>query len=184
LADRLWGRTRTGAAPRQSAAAWMGWVAAAAIALAAVALWPQAEAVIAPAEFVTTPSERKAILIAQQTDLLTLDWSTTDDPAAAQASGDVVWSNELQAGFMTFRGLPVNDPAVEQYQLWIFDAEQDEKYPVDGGVFDVTESGEVVIQIDPKLHIQQPTLFAITIEKPGGVVVSSRARLPLLAQVG
>ena len=30
----------------------------------------------------------------------------------------------------------------------------------------------------------EPGKFAITIEKPGGVVVSSRERLPLLAKVG
>ena len=84
---------------------------------------------------------------------------------------------------MRFNGLPVNDPAVEQYQLWIFDAQQDQRYPVDGGVFDVTSAAETVVQIDPKLRIVEPTLFAITIEKPGGVVVSSRERLPLLAKV-
>jgi hypothetical protein len=32
--------------------------------------------------------------------------------------------------------------------------------------------------------VNQPTLFAVTIEKPGGVVVSTRERLPRLAQVG
>ncbi|MEM8997215.1 MAG: anti-sigma factor, partial [Acidobacteriota bacterium] len=162
---------------QSSAGGWTGWVAAAAIALAALALWPRAEAVL-------SPSERKATLVAESTDLITLDWATTEDPAALSASGSVVWSTDLQAGFMTFRGLPVNDPDVEQYQLWIFDVEQDEQFPVDGGVFDITGDGEVVVEIDPKLRIQQPTLFAITIEKPGGVVVSSRARLPLLAQVG
>jgi hypothetical protein len=33
------------------------------------------------------------------------------------------------------------------------------------------------------LPIAKPTLFAITVERPGGVVVSDRSRLPLLASV-
>jgi hypothetical protein len=54
---------------------------------------------------------------------------------------------------------------------------------VDGGVFDVTTEGEVLVSIHPKLKVQEAFLFAVTIEKPGGVVVSSRERLPLLANV-
>ena len=43
--------------------------------------------------------------------------------------------------------------------------------------------GEIVVAIDARLPVGKPTLFAITVERPGGVVVSSRERLPLLAQV-
>jgi anti-sigma-K factor RskA len=72
---------------------------------------------------------------------------------------------------------------VAQYQLWIFDAERNEAYPVDGGVFDVPakSDGDVVIKIDPRIPVSRATAFAITVERPGGVVVSSRERLPLLA---
>jgi len=87
---------------------------------------------------------------------------------------------------MRLRGLAANDPIVEQYQLWIFDADRDAAHPVDGGVFDVAASsadGELCIPIDARLPIGKPTLFAITVEKPGGVVVSTRERLPLLAKV-
>ena len=85
---------------------------------------------------------------------------------------------------MRFRGLAANDPAVEQYQLWIFDAERDEARPVDGGVFDVPSTdSDTIVPIDAKLPVSRATLFAVTIEQPGGVVVSSRERLPLLAQV-
>ena len=55
--------------------------------------------------------------------------------------------------------------------------------PVDGGVFDVDSSGSVTIPIDAKLKVDSPYLFAITVEKPGGVVVSSRERLALVAPV-
>jgi hypothetical protein len=53
-------------------------------------------------------------------------------------------------------------------------------------VFDVAGTdadGEVCVPIDARLPIGKPTLFAITVEKPGGVVVSKRDRLPLLAKV-
>jgi hypothetical protein len=67
--------------------------------------------------------------------------------------------------------------------LWIFDADRDPAHPVDGGVFDVPAGadGDVVVRIDPRLPIGRATAFAITVERPGGVVVSSRKRLPLLA---
>ncbi len=44
--------------------------------------------------------------------------------------------------------------------------------PVDGGVFDITGEGEVIVPIDAKLPIGTPAVFAITLEQPGGVVVS------------
>lgn len=157
---------------------WLGWLAAAAaMVLAVVGWWPEEEKRLDP---VAARSE----LIARAADLLELEWTATEDPAATGASGDVVWSTALQRGYMRFNSLQVNDPTVEQYQLWIFDAEQDERYPVDGGVFDVSAAGEVVVEITAKLEVTRPTLFAVTIEKPGGVVVSSRERLPLLARVG
>ncbi len=44
------------------------------------------------------------------------------------------------------------------------------------GVFDVPESaaGDVLVRIDPRLPISRATAFAITVERPGGMVVSSR----------
>jgi len=111
-----------------------------------------------------------------------LAWTVTPDPAAKGASGDVVWSKDEQRGFMKFTGLAINDPTQYQYQLWIFDATRDQAYPVDGGVFDVTSTGEVIVQIDPKLHVNDATMFAVTIEKPGGVVVSKRERIVVLAK--
>jgi anti-sigma-K factor RskA len=83
---------------------------------------------------------------------------------------------------MRFVGLPVNDASVEQYQLWIIDPARDDE-PIDGGVFNVSNSGEVIVPIDAKLQVVRPQAFAITIEKPGGVVVSTQERLPLLASV-
>ena len=46
--------------------------------------------------------------------------------------------------------------------------------PVDGGVFDIAASGEALIPIDAKLPVGAGTIFAVTKERPGGVVVSDR----------
>jgi len=131
-----------------------------------------------------TPAEARAALLAEHPDTLTLPFAPGPDEAGAGVSGDVVWSPDAQKGFLRFRGLARNDPRIEQYQLWIFDAERDEQHPVDGGVFDVPEGGEVIVPIDAKLPVGDPTLFAVTVEPPGGVVVSDRERIAALAQPG
>jgi hypothetical protein len=127
----------------------------------------------------TPSSERERLLGLAGT--TRTEWSKTKDEAAQAASGDVVWHSGLQRGFMRFKGLAHNDPTHTQYQLWIFDAERDERYPVDGGVFDVGPDGEVIVPISAKLDVRKAKLFAITVEKPGGVVVSKRERIVLTA---
>ena len=138
--------------------------------------------------------QARAALIEEKQETVTVDWSATDDPSAIGIEGtdreqldwgDVVWNDKTQTGYMRFRGLAANDPSVEQYQLWIFDSERDDAHPVDGGVFNISSDidGNQVVEIDPKLPITKAVMFAITIEKPGGVVVSDRSRLPLLAKL-
>jgi hypothetical protein len=176
----------------------IGWIAAAAAAAIAIAgWWPRlrgpAEAPepdpksIATVEIPTpkapTLSEERDALLATAPDAKTIAWQATKDPGAEGASGDVVWSTSAQRGYMRFRGLRRNDPTKIQYQLWIFDKERDDKYPVDGGVFDV-DGDEVVVPITPKIVAKAPTLFAITIEPPGGVVVSKREHIVLTAAAG
>lgn len=129
-------------------------------------------------------ADMRASLLSRADDAILLPWQVTDDIAARGATGDVVWSDAAQAGYMRIRGLMVNDPRALQYQLWIFDPARDERYPVDGGVFDVAPgTDEVVVPIDVKLPVRGPTLFAVTVERPGGVVVSTRERIALLAKV-
>ena len=101
----------------------------------------------------------------------------------ASMSGDAVWSDERQEGYLHFKGLPPNDKHTQQYQLWIFDETQSEKTPIDGGVFDVNENGEVVIPIHATLRVKNPKAFAVTIEKPGGVVVSDRSKIAAIGKV-
>lgn len=154
---------------------------------------PAGGPVAPPPETRPSLAELRGRLLAEDPAAVKVAWKKAgDDPAvvaskaeidAADGLGDVVWSPARQQGFMRFRGLAANDPSVAQYQLWIFDAERNAAHPVDGGVFDVPAAadGEVVVRIDPRLPIRRATAFAITVEKPGGVVVSSRERLPLIA---
>jgi hypothetical protein len=99
-----------------------------------------------------------------------------------QKSGDIVWDNERQEGYMRLIGLERNDPQVSQYQLWIFDENQLEATPIDGGVFDVTGT-EVIVPIQAKLRVKKPYLFAITVEQPGGVPRSAREKIVQIAHV-
>lgn len=158
--------------------AWTGWAAAAAVLLLATLgaiprLLDRGDA-SAPAV---------AENLEQLPDTRSIGFDATDDPAAAGARGEVIWNPRRQEGYMHFSGLPINDPVEYQYQLWIFDSLQDERYPIDGGVFNIDREGEVTVEIDAKLVVVEPTLFAVTIEKPGGVVVSSRDRIVLAAAV-
>jgi hypothetical protein len=126
-----------------------------------------------------TAAQSRADLLATATDATRLPWHPT--PEAASASGDVVWSPSTQRGFLRFVGLPPNDPTRTQYQLWIFDRQRDQAYPVDGGVFDVSSTGEVVVPVTAKLRVGDATLFAVTVERPGGVVVSRREHIVVTA---
>lgn len=160
-----------------SAREWMGWLCAAAAMLLAFGLWTQSVPEVGVA-----PRSARTAMLAGEGGLIEVDWAAGTTPFDSEVTGDVVWDPNSQSGFMRFVGMPVNDPAVEQYQLWIIDPKRDEE-PIDGGVFDITASGEIIVPIDAKLNVIQPAAFAITIEKPGGVVVSTQERLPLLAAV-
>lgn len=92
--------------------------------------------------------------------------------------GDVVWDADSQRGAMRFVGLQANDPGKQQYQLWIFDGDRNQAYPVDGGVFDIPQGQtEMIIPIDAKILVHDAKAFVITMEPPGGVVVSDRKRI-------
>lgn len=157
---------------RFNAIAWVA--AAAALVLAALAWLPQ------PAPSI---QRQRTALIDSGATVTRIAWQALDDPSAASfVEGDVVWSDEKQEGYMRFVGLTPNDPSHEQYQLWIFDSTRSADHPVDGGVFDVSSSGEVIVPIDAKIRVRDAAMFAVTVEPPGGVVVSDRSRLPLLAQ--
>lgn len=159
----------TPAAPVRSsmpASAWLGWGLAAVLAGALV--MPRTDQPAPPPDFA---AERSA-LVAGAPDVVVLPWSPPASAGYEEVTGDVVWSESRQQGYLRLANMPVNDPARSQYQLWIVDPERDTR-PVDGGVFDVTAAGEVIIPIQAKLPVRAPRAFAITAEQPGGVVVSA-----------
>ena len=134
---------------------------------------------VEPPPMVDTAAELREVLL-KADDTIKLNWQTTPDPTAADASGDIVWNTNRQQGFMRIADLRKNNPKEFQYQLWIFD--HNLKHPIDGGVFDITDADQL-IPIDAKLAALNVFQFAVTIEKPGGVVVSGQERIPLLAKV-
>jgi hypothetical protein len=169
-----------------STAGW--WTAAAALVLAVAGWWPRI--VNDPGQMVASrsPVEVREELLASGR-AIRASWS----PAAAPESGeplvgDVVFDPVTQRGFLTFRGIPRNDPRLAQYQLWIVDAHRKQPEPVDGGVFNVAgeptaQGNDVVIPFEAKLPIGQPAAFVVTMEQPGGVVISKQEKVLALAKV-
>ncbi len=156
-------------ASRKSPSAWQqpfaGWAVAAMLALALV--------VVRLDSGVVDLAAQRASLISAAGDARVTAWAPPEDARFSGVNGDVVWSDAQQTGFMRLSGMPANDPATQQYQLWIIDPERSAQ-PVDGGVFDIqANNGEVIIPINAKLAVNKPTAFAITLEKTGGVVVSA-----------
>ena len=168
---------------------WLGWAVAAAACIALafnlfVTRSPQTQVVQAPTpspEENLSPGQLRQRLIDSAPDLARAFWAP-GNVEAVKPGGDVVWSDEKQAGYMRLQGLPENDPSQSTYQLWIFDETQDDKTPIDGGTFNVNSDGEVIVPINAKLEPRNTKMFAITVEKPGGVVVSKREKIVALAK--
>ncbi len=174
-ADAAFAR-RADPAPARSIVArvhpWLGWAAAAASLLFALEVRREGPA----------PGPRVPTLIERLVGAHSLRLSTTDHPLARGGGGELVWSGDRQEGYLALRGLAEVTPDRGVYQLWIFDATRDERFPVDGGTFVVLdESSTTLVPIRPSLVVRRPTLFAITLEPPGGVVVSDRKRILLTA---
>ncbi len=150
------------------------WIAFAASLLLSAFLWLQ-------------PTVSKTLTIAQLrsvADVKRIEMKPTGDPSSQKVkSAEVLWSDSLQQGFVTYRGLATNDRTIEQYQLWVIDRERGFKERVDGGVFDVpSNTPEVVIPIDAKLRVFEAKGFAVTLEKPEGVPESDLKRVALISE--
>lgn len=166
ITPRTWSRSAT--------IATIGWAVAACLALLLV--------LKSPPETPASPSLDAAAdtLRTKASDLVELEFAGLGD--YEKLSGSVIWSDQKQEGYMLLSNLPVNDPTKNQYQLWIVDPARDEK-PVDGGVFDISnESGTIVVPINNPLAVTDPQAFVITLEQPGGVVVSKQEVVVALAK--
>ena len=173
-----------GRAPRPPARSTAGWWAAAACLVLAVLGWLRAPPLPHGPGAAPTPAQQREALLARP-GTLQIQLETTAEPAAAGAKADVVWDPLTQQGVARFVGLKPNDPAQHQYQLWIFDGDRDQRYPVDGGVFNVPPNADqVVVPIHAELPVHAAKAFAVTIEKPGGVVVSGREHVVAIGKAG
>ncbi len=176
------GTIRPASAPPSRA--WMGWVAAAAaLVLAATAWWPRLSGGSRP-----MPIERQFESFAAAPGAVRAPWAPFNaldngaPPETSGVTGEVVWNQAEQRGYLKFKGLPANDPAREQYQLWIVDAKRGLDQRISGGVFNAA-TGETLVPIEPRLHVDQAAVFAVTIERPGGTWVSDMKRRVVLAKL-
>lgn len=174
------GPARRSPAPANRAGQWfgvVGWLAAAAA--IAFAFWPSQELTPPPPPTLATQlAELKSAPGTQ-----TIAWV---DPTTNEPLGEIVWSDQQQIGYASFVNLPANDPAKNTYQVWMFDATRDDKFPVDGGMFNISASQtdqSVILPLRPRVPVRDATLFAVTVEQPGGVVVSDRSQIVALAKV-
>jgi len=172
--------------PEASWRLWSGWLAAAAV----LGLWvgtpgrraretsPSAPPASTPPAATRSAGALRDSLLQNDRALLKLAWVSSTDDASPMIGGDVVWSAAAQRGVMRVVGLAPNDAKRSQYQLWIFDKARDSRYPVDGGVFDIPAGAtEVVIPFAARLPVGEAIMFVLTVEAPGGAVVSGRERV-------
>ena len=124
----------------------------------------------------TYQAEIKARSLPYQRGELLANGASKFNSKPGKFTGNVVWDGKTQKGFLEVSGLPQNNPSQKQYQLWIVDPDRTHKEPVDGGVFDVLADGTVLVPIKAALNLREPTVFAVTEEPPGGVVVSEKGR--------
>lgn len=157
-----------------------GWLAAAVLALVAAAgWWPR---LAGP----PTYREQLARLTEEDPGTEIIEFEAMTDPAAAGLTGKIYWSQARQEGYFRVRNLAGNDPSREQYQFWFFDKSR--THPVDGGVFNLADgqldraTGEYIFPIHAKLTVREPVMFAVTVEEPGGVVVTKQERVVMIAK--
>lgn len=165
---------RIGPAPapaRRSPAPWLPWGIAACLAFGL--MW----ITLRPATNVATPAA-----IGEASDLVEATWKPWDAPQIAGVEGDVRWSESLQRGVMRFRGLPANDPASTQYQLWIID-HRGMGQRVSGAVFNAAGAGQIEVPVEPLIPVRDVAAFAVTVEQPGGTWVSDMSRRVVIASL-
>ena len=147
-----------------TAVVWSGWLVAAVVLLA---MW-----------LPSSPKMLSVEQLKQQQALVVPGVPGPGKDAKPSLTGEFIWDSKTQQGYMKLSGFAVNNPEKSQYQLWIFDDKDfTTTTPIDGGVFNITNNKEVLIPIKPNLKVGKPHLFAITIERPGGVMQSKRENL-------
>lgn len=182
--DRTHSTARASVARRADPMRIGGWLAAAAAIVVAAVGWLRPVGGGSGGD--APPAAARERLIASAPDAVVIPMGDWDNPEQAGVTGDVVWSESAQTGYLRLAGLRRNDPTVEQYQLWIVDS-RGMGQRISGALFDATPdpvTGEVVVRIEPEIATQGAAAFALTIEKPGGVWVSDMTRRVVIGAKG
>lgn len=153
--------------PRKTGSSWIGWAAAAAVALAAVWLWNSRE------------EDRKEIAdLHAEISRLGNDNSLADLRIASlegqleQYKGTravVVWNQSKHEGQIQLANLPPAEQG-KDYQLWVVDPAY--KNPISAGLIERNSDGTANVRFQPVQMIRDATAFAISVEKSGGVEVA------------
>ncbi len=77
----------------------------------------------------------------------------------------IAWDNGAQEGILKVRRLPATERG-KDYQLWVIDPNN--ATPVSGGVFTVQADGSATIRFAPARKVSSATAFAVSLEKSGG----------------
>jgi anti-sigma-K factor RskA len=127
-----------------------------------------------------TNSLQHAVLALQETNKLAnvrialLNSLLSDAPKAVAVS---LWDDAKQEGVFMVQNLkPL--PAGRDYQLWVIDSKY--KAPVDAGVFQVDDKGNVRLIFKAKAPINAALKFAVTEEAKGGVASPTMASMVLI----
>lgn len=151
-------------------------IAAAACLVAAISVWPTSA---------SSPREQLALLRERVPDTRVASWGDWalegQPPKVAGVAGEIVWSDEKQAGVMRFDGLPPCQ-AGQRYQLWIVDAQRGFEQRISGAIFD-GGPGEVYVPVKPEIPVHEAAAFAVTIEEEAGTWVSDMSRRVVIAMV-
>ncbi len=161
-----------------------GWfVATVCLLLAVLGWWPRL-VVKAPVRGLTLVQQRERLLMYGRS--LTSEWAEWEDSEIKGVHGDVVWCPSSRRGFLRFRGLPRNDPAREQYQVWLVDDRgsdaSGQTTRISVGVFDGAPE-EFIVPIEAPAGVGRVELFAVTIEEPGGAATSDLKRRVVMAPI-
>lgn len=172
--------------------AWGGWLAAAAAVVVV-------SAVVVRSPERSSPARTDAIAFVEAAPDARRgawgDWALNGEgPEVAGVGGEVVWSEQKQAGYMRFASLPRPAGEGEVYQVWIVDRrglfdETGQSARISGGVFTPAEAvrdeatGELIVPIAPAIPVQDAAAFAVTIERPGGTWVSDMSRRVVIAEL-
>lgn len=146
---------------------WIGWAAAALLALSAAWMWTARESL-----------EKENSGLKEQLSQVGKESRLTDLRIAAlegqleQYKGTravVVWDPTNSEGQIQLANLPQLD-AGKDYQLWVVDPAQ--KHPVNAGLIHRNPDGSAKVPFQPVQLVKDAAAFAISVEKEGGVDVA------------